>query len=324
MFAAPTPASAATAPGFTNSEYLTQLIPNDSFDDGLAYGHNNTSGIHILAFDRPADNGTYYGTTGYGDAGFWQNSDIFANVEKWALGWFEGSTNANLIIVVGVANDYDLGRPPACTFDCLPDEANYPGGTNTGTWVLGWYWANWIATLNTYLDSTSYNGNLLSSRLNAAAGMDAEDGGADWDEDFSANTAQWSEGYNSNSGALMFDYGDAALDDGWTDQDVWTISWGGGDNVPAPEIYTQVDSDVYPLPLVADWVAIDQWAYANEHDSGYSIYATVDNYIGGNDNCTTPPEDAWNDMLNGVNDASPPDFSATTILFSTNFTVFCD
>ncbi|HXY44629.1 MAG TPA: hypothetical protein VEH29_10610 [Acidimicrobiales bacterium] len=173
------PASAASPPAYTNSQYLQTLDTSTNHNDGCAYGDGDVSGVHILAVGRVAfDASTSQFGTISPSGGFWSNSSIFAAAEAWAQGWFDcSSTTPTLIVAVGVNDSYDMGTCSGCGYPIpTTGTATLPGGgSGTYSQAAGAYFGNWVNSFESYLVTNDF-----SSQVTAAGAFDAEPA---WDPD---------------------------------------------------------------------------------------------------------------------------------------------
>lgn len=181
------------------------------------------------------------------------------------------------------------------------------GTTNHGSWFSnssnsyhnayfhGWNWANMITDANTWLQTNGY-----SSQVEMRAGIDAE---LDW-SNFSAANA-WANGYLSKWTSYYYDYGDAAgcppyggCDNGWSQYDVWDMSWGVTPAEPIPEIYNNANAQ--------EWGQIADYSWDSQ-TMNMHFYGSMSQYqacLDTNNACTgvdDTPNQSWTQLYDNLN-----------------------
>lgn len=242
-----------TAPGSTTSHYESTTNATTLQNQGCSAAKGPT-GVVVLDFGEPQNlGGGVYGTYDFGDVTI-SDSDILHAAANFALGVWDCRTSSKITIAIGTSN--------------------YGGSVSTGAGVA---WGNMVASVESYITNNGY-----TSVLGADGAIDAE---TEWNS--YSTTSNFVNGYNSvNNGRWLWDYGDDTPGY-WTDQQVWYISYGAGDERPLPEIYYNADA-------TQDWAAVAQWACANGHSMFFK--GAMAEAVSG----TNSPAQAYDDMYNAL------------------------
>ncbi|HEX5418197.1 MAG TPA: hypothetical protein VFZ25_21280, partial [Chloroflexota bacterium] len=172
------------------------------------------------------------------------NAQIAAIAEAFAHGyWYcTGSDYTSVLtLVVGTNNSYY--------------DVSYGGGQT---------WARTVAAIAAYNQSHGY-----SAQVVVDGGNDIEPAWAD-----APSSRAWADGFSSVGSAFSFNYGTAdgcpttsylngRCANGWSQSDVWYVSWGSSAALTLPEIY-------YPVNA-SQWTMIGLYG-AEFHGSGGSIH----------------------------------------------------
>lgn len=157
------------------------------------------------------------------------NAQIEAVAEAFSHGYWYCTGTADLTstlsLVIGTNNSY------------------YDVGTSGGS-----TWAGVVAAVAAYNQAQGYN-----SQVIVDGGNDIEPG---WNDP--ASSEAWANGYAANATSFYVNYGtadgcpsdnasDAACDNGWTQYDVWYVSWGAGPARSVPEIYYDVNASQWAM-----------------------------------------------------------------------------
>jgi probable HAF family extracellular repeat protein len=280
----------------TMSRYMTTVNPANLYNLGCAQTHQN--GVVILAFGRPRFNGTDYGTSLFQANGFTPISSIEAAVKAFLDGYYNCAGRGVMVVAVGTSND----------------------GNDT-TYAHGRAWGEMVARLNNYITfPPSYQ-----NRLTVVGASDIEIG-----FNTPANSRAWVDGYASSSPVNYYNYGDAQecptsgagpCGNGWTQEDVWYVSWGSPANpLPVPEIYRTDGAQARQWTALAAYgrsvhgvdpfipAALTQWQACR--DPGRRCNASIRN----------TPAGAWYQLMNGLYGIAPDPTTAQNILYSSDIT----
>lgn len=188
-------------------------------------------------------------------------------------------------------------------------------------------WASMVDQVNTWAQNQNY------SEITIAAASDMEIG---WNT--ARNTREWVDGYKSyfsnNNRPLitLYNYGDAAgcppfgnCNNGWTQDDVWYISWGSGISSPLPEIYTTNSSQA------KEWANLVKYSFTKNPNNPMIIagvmtqhQACKDQY--GDVGCSgtnNTPEQGWTqlrDLLNSDSQTAQTLLNPQTLRWVTDIT----
>lgn len=243
--AAAVPAAADAAPLRSISRYVKTTDTSRWYDLGCALGNAVANGtrprnaVVFLAFGDPSYNGTYYGSWIYSNS-FRSTPQIRAVAQQYGRGYYVCSPyNTYLTIAIGTTNH---------------------GGHVT--YNHGAAWANMVDATNAYFR----NNCCISDQVTAVGAIDAE---LNWNS--VATTKSWANGYDSTNSYAYYNFGDAAgcppygsCNNGWSQDDVWWMSWGASPAWPVPQIYNETGANAQ------QWFRISLRGYT--HHGGASMY----------------------------------------------------
>lgn len=289
LISAPAPASAATAPQYTITRYVTK--PNNAYSWGVAAGQAATSngpnsGVIILDFGKPqtwTQNGqTVYGSLLLDNSTKVTTDQIATYVENFLQGfWNNTPVNGPFVkLVIGTNNI----------------------GSSTNN-THGQAWANLVNNVNSWISSNGYG-----VQEEAIGGSDIE---IAWNT--ASSSRNWVDGYNSTAQHALYDYGDDAggtnpNQNGWTANDVWYVAYGATWDWPVPEIYYTVDATL-------DWQPLSLWAYNNKGNR-INFMGTLTEYAA--DSTTLTPAQGWSALYNALNSDSRT--AQSSLSYSTDIT----
>jgi hypothetical protein len=184
-------------------------------------------------------------------------------------------------------------------------------------------WGQMLARLNAFISGPPY----LGDRLAVVGAIDIElDVPRGWATPLNARA--WVDGYASMSGGSYYNYGDAQgcpttgtgpCANGWTQGDVWYVSWGNAANpLPVPEIYygpttTQARqwANLATLYGTAMFIpgALTQWQACR--DPGRSCPT---------DPNTNTPVQAWKKLMDALYTVIPDPNTVQNVLYSSDIT----
>lgn len=262
MFAGAAPAAAASIPPDDYSYYVTALNPNTASTQGCKQGNYDSSHGRIdstVTLDFGGQNSSNTGTY----LTFSNTSVSYSSIESYAETFAYNywlctgtDTTSNLTMSIGTNNS-----------------AYYVNSTGGSTW------GTVVNTVINYLSSNS---------IGQVVVWGANDMELDWNS-YSA-TYSWKSGYASRTSALYNNYGDAAgcppygsRDNGWSQADVWYLSWGASDAEATPEIYYVSQGN--------EWVAVSNDYGLGVHGARIVFWAPWDEYD--LDSNTLTPTGAW-------------------------------
>lgn len=183
---------------------------------------------------------------------------------------------------------------------CSPDDPGSHlrigvGTSNYGSQVSyshGAAWAQMVNSINAYFISAG-----IFHRVDAVGMNDME---VSWNT--TTITRAWVDGYDSTNLYPLISFGDAAgcptyyyswwtCANGWSQEDVWYISYGVGSSYPLPLIYA--DSGVN----AEQWHLLSLYSY-EEHGQAMEIQGTMTQYqaclqVGGCGTLDNTPEEGW-------------------------------
>jgi hypothetical protein len=190
-------------------------------------------------------------------------------------------------------------------------------GVNT-TYAHGRAWGQMMARLNNYISN-------YRDRLAVVGASDIE-----MAYNTPARSRAWVDGYASISPVSYYNYGDAAgcpttgtgpCSNGWTQEDVWYVSWGNiANSLPVPQIYR------------TDGVQARQWAAlavygSTVHGTERFIPAALTQWQACRDpNRTCPallrntPLQGWQQTMDSLHAVSPDPTAVQSILYSSDIT----
>lgn len=286
--AVPVPAKAVTPPSATTSRYMKTTDSAVLYNEGCNAGKIPQHGIVVLDFGAPAVSGTTYGSIIFSNA-FRSTAQISTAAKQWLLGYWNCSPSwPQVTLAIGTSN--------------------YRGQTNASH---GRAWAQMVNGVVAWIVQSGYG-----SQLDVAGASDME---LDWNT--AAATRAWADGYDGADTRGYFNFGDAAgcppygsCNNGWTQADVWYVSYGVSPAFPLPEIYTTNGS------MAAEWYRLSLHGYT-AHGSAMWIVGEMTQYQACKDTgnpCTgtnNTPSAGWNQLYSRLN-ADPR--TAQPLLFSTD------
>jgi len=256
------------------------------YNEGCAMGTPNQSGLVILDFGQP-----WYqsgqGSIIFGSLNFVSIAQITSAVEGYLDGFYNCSgPSPQLRLGVGTSN--------------------YKSTTGYVTYAHGQAWGNMVNTLNNYISSKGYG-----SQEFARGANDIE---MDWD-----NTTQsraWVDGFNSVTQKPLYDYGDAAgcppygsCNNGWSQNDLWYVSWGSYDSYPVPEIYTNGTAQ--------EWYNESLYSSLNKSNGRLGFLGTMTQWAASGNCCTYTPAQGFDTLQNLINSDSRTSYGMS---YSTDIT----
>jgi hypothetical protein len=168
--------------------------------------------------------------------------------------------------------------------------SNYRGAT---TYAHGQAWAQMVNRLNAWSVASG-----ISSVVTARGASDME---LDWNKP--ATTRAWVDGYAAayTGSSYLYNYGDAAgcppygsCNNGWTQEDVWYVSWGAQPAYPFPEIYTVSGS------TARQWYQMSLYGHLR-HGQAIEILGSLTQWAAAGYCCTNPPEQGWTQLYDLLN-----------------------
>jgi hypothetical protein len=277
---------AATAPSYTLSHYMKYTDSNTLYNMGCNLGTKDRNdgitydNIVILDFGQPYTSGGVYGTYTYGNA-FASLSTIENAMEQYANGFYTctGSNLSTLRLVMGTSN--------------------YGSYVSNGH---GQSFATSVNNVNTWLSNQGY-----TQYITAAGGSDMETSWAS-----ATTTRSWADGYNTNHLYALYNYGDAGgcpsasqggtCNGGWTQGDVYYVSWGVPAGYAIPEIYNTTGTNA------KQWQQISLWGYLNSSQGKITFSGSLTQYDacsgGGCSGTNNSPATGWTQLYNTVNSDS--------------------
>jgi hypothetical protein len=229
--ALPVTAVAATAPPATTSRYMKTTDTSVTYNEGCSAGRVLQQGLLVLDFGQPAVSGTTYGSIIFASNGFRSTKAVEEAAKSFLAGWWACTpADPSLTVAVGTTN--------------------YHGATN---YNHGRAWGQMINNIALWLSQKRF-----STQESVAGASDLE---LDWNT--AAASRAWADGYTAASTRAYFNYGDAAgcppygsCDNGWTQDDVWYVSWGAPPAFAFPEIYTTNGS------MASEWYRISLYGFS--------------------------------------------------------------
>lgn len=300
-------------PAFSTSYYV-QLGAHDSQSKRLAAMRtlgcnigqleNSIPGaqdhIVILALGQPWTSGNKYQISFFRPPGvsdwFEPNlEDVDVLIENFLDRYWDcKDQNSKITIALGV-NTYGNFGIPIGGPSAYADEA----------WGHGYYFARLIERLSNWLEE-----NNMSQRIELAGALDSE---LNFNPPIIAR--EWVDGFfHANIGKLLYNFGTCegcpvtprtgwSGANGWTQEDVWYVSWGAGPVMPLPEIYA------------VNGVHAKQWKYLNWYAANvknskmvfagaltqYQACQQVGGCGAGNLAVNNPPSEGWWQLYNELN-----------------------
>lgn len=262
-----------TAPSATTSYYESTTSSGTLYSQGCSAGEH-ASGVVVLDFGEPWYSGGQYGTIDFANS-FITDDDILHAAANFALGAWQCSKSSHTTTVA-------IGT------------SNYGGYVK---YASGKAWGDMVGSVESFITNNKY-----SSRVGADGAIDAE---TEWNT--ASATYNFIAGYNHSikDQRWMWDYGDDTPGH-WTNEQVWNIAYGEGDERPLPEIYYNADA-------TQDWLAVAEWACSNGKQMKFN--GAMAEYPYGDSNTPAQAFDALYNAL-GANSCTRDD--RKTMHYSTN------
>lgn len=236
--------SSSFSPFATTSYYVTTTKSSTLFNMGRDLAQSQVAAnipssdlVVALLFGAPTLVGGQYGATGF-RANSIPVSDIASLAEDFASGYYNSlGSNQSLHarIVIATSNSGDKV-----------------------TYSHGQAWGQMVNAVASWTLGQGYSG-----QVDIAGGSDIEPG-----FNGPATTRAWVDGYSSVAARSLYDLGDAAgcrqsgttasagnCNNGWTQEDVWYVSWGSNPSRPLPEIYRRDGA------MAAQWASVSLYGY---------------------------------------------------------------
>ena len=205
----------------------------------VANGSRPMDGTVFLAFGRPSYNGTSYGTIIYNNS-FRTTAQIRQVAYNYGYGYY-------------------VCAPQGAFLEISIGTTNYGSYT---TYNHGQAWANMVDATNDMF----INNCCIADYVVASGASDME---LDWNSP--SATRSWGNGYDAAALYWYNNFGDAAgcppygsCNNGWTQDDVWYVSWGNPSAWPFPQIYNETGANA------KQWQRISLRGYTNH--GGNSMY----------------------------------------------------
>ncbi len=262
-----------TDPSYYVTTTDTSTAYNLGCDEGVADANTSPSPNSLVVLDFGGQLADGSGTLLINGAGPITNGQIEAVAEAFSHGYWYCTGNdlsSVLTLVVGTNNSY---------FD-----VSASGGAT---------WAQVVAAIRSSNQANGY-----ASQVNVEGGNDMEPA---WDT--TGDTEGWVNGYAASAPALLVDYGsadgcptnsasDATCDNGWSQHDVWYISWGAGPARPLPEIYFDTNA--------GQWAMIDLYGAEYQGSEGKMAFlGPLDTYPLWTTSNTA--DQAWSQLWSALN-----------------------
>jgi hypothetical protein len=271
--------AAPTAPRPTTSRYMKTTDPNVLSNEGCNQAQAGEAGRIVLFFGQPWVQAGTYGTIIFGSNTFRSISQIEAAVKGW-LGGYWGCTPVNgpkVLLAVGTSN--------------------FRGETTSGH---GAAWARMVNRIEAWIKSPpSYE-----SQETARGASDMETA---WNT--VANTRAWVNGYASayTGTQYYYNFGDAggcppygSCLNGWTQADVYYVSYGAAPAWPLPQIYCEVCySGDTNGGQSRQWYRMALWAKLNA--GGMYILGSLTQWAAAGNCCTNTPAQGWSQLWDDLN-----------------------
>lgn len=291
------------APPWTISRYMSTVNQTTLYDLGCKLGTHDrdTAGtqdnVVILFFGRPAYQNMTYGTILYSNT-FATLAQIEAAAEQYGRGYWVctgGDTASTLRLVVGTSN--------------------YGPQVTTGH---GSAFAQMVNNVGNWFYNNGY-----SSQATVAGGNDME---MDWNSP--SVTRAWVDAYDSANTYSLYNFGDAGgcrqsgttatpgqCNNGWTQEDVWYISWGASPDWPLPQIYRTDGA------MANQWQQISLYSFL-AHGGRMTILGSLTQFYDCADPAWCPgtnnrPEAGWKQLYDKLNSDSR---TAQSLRWSTDIT----
>ncbi|KEO82903.1 hypothetical protein [Tumebacillus flagellatus] len=286
---------AASAPPSTLSHYVTYTDTNTFYNMGCSLGTKDKNAgltydnIVVLDFGQPLVSGGVQGMSTFGN-GFISMAGVTSAVENYAKGFYTctGSNPSTVRIVAGTSNygSYVTSAHGAALAVAV---------NNANSWLSSQGYSNWIS---------------------AAGGCDME---TSWNS--ASTTKAWANGYNGSHQYGLYNYGDAGgcpksqggtCNNGWTQGDVYYVTWGVPAGFALPEIYNTTGTNA------TQWQQISLWGYLNDSQGKITFSGAMTQYNACAGTCSgtdNTPSAGWTQLYNAVNSDSR---TASSVRWSTD------
>ena len=258
-------------PALTTSYYEQNGSSGGLFRQGEAAGKAGAEGIVILDFGRPAEEGSSYGTMGFGGS-FISLPAIIGGVESFIRAYYHfAPAGLSLDVAVGTNNSCGTGQPCGARIcGCTNEPASF--------YAFGGAWAFAVEELGSWaLDYRAAGG--FSDVVRVVAADDAEPA---YDPGY-RNTYELLAGYAITVGGpqpAMVDYGSAERQ--WTNAQLLQVAYGFRPDVPMPQVYYSSQ--------VNEWADLLLYAKRARH-----LNMTIFGVLAAED-----PQAAYSEMLSAV------------------------
>ena len=283
------PPNPRVPPPWSTSYYMKTISSTTLYNLGCIHGtrDRNLPGVQdsvvVLDFGKTKQIGAEYGVKLFGSVTYATSAQIGESVKHFGRGYVECSgSDMNSHVRIGIGtNNYNV--------------------ESSVTYEHGQAWARMVNDVNNWFIAAGY-----FSRVDAVGASDMELG---WNS--AAVTRRWVDGYDSSNQYALYNFGDAAscpaesypyltCASGWTQDDVWYISYGVGSAFPLPLIYA--DNGIN----AEQWYLLSVYAYTH-HGKAFDIKGAFTEWqacqqAGGCGSLDNTPEEGWLflwDHLNG-------------------------
>jgi hypothetical protein len=301
--------SGSAIPRTTTSRYEGTLNATTLYNQGCHAGTANQTGVFVLDYGSPRIQSATYGTRQFGTGSFISTTQIADATKSWLQGYWNCSpSGASIIAAIGTTNCGYISGQSGC-------KAN---STNI-TREHGQAWEQMVKGVNDWIITSSY-----SSKLSVAGANDIE---LSWSGP--AETRAWVDGFFANAPSELFalyNYGACdgcpylssqnwVLPNGWTNDDVWYVSWGAWTTYMLPEIYLTNGWNAN------QWYLMSLWSFnhrgGNIHFKGAFTQWQACQDVGGCTGTNNTPSAGWLQLSNAINADSR---TAQPLLLSTDIT----
>lgn len=282
----PTPTPDPRLPPPYSTSYYMKTVNQSAYKDlGCEHGQRDVSlpgaqdSIVVLDFGRPVQTGSTYGASlfGFGTASVDQIAEAVKEFGEWYVECSRSDRDSRLRIGVGTTNY----------------------GSQV-TYAHGRAWAGMVNDINAWFERKGY-----IQRVRAAGASDMELG---WNGPLV--TRAWVDGYDEVNLYELYNFGDAAgcpsrsyphwsCSGGWTQEDIWYVSYGVGAAYPLPLIYATSGINA------EQWYFLSLYAY-RQHGMHLDIKGAFTQYQACQQrgNCAyidNKPQQGWRQLYNELN-----------------------
>lgn len=270
-------------PLYSTSYYMITVDPQFTYDLGCDLGARDAAepgaqdSVVVLDFSFPVCNANEtYGAElfNFGPVGL---TAVQLASQGFMTGYYEcavGDSESNLVLGIGTNN-----KPTSCD-------------TGAKMTAHGAAWAGMVDSVNQW----AKNGGIYG-QVQAYGASDIEVG---WNSP--ERSKDWLDGYGAENDIPLLHFGDAAgcpygdmtgttCGNGWTQEDVWYVSWGFPPSLPLPLIYLTNGAHA------EQWARLSQYAFANHGArmdfTGVFTQSQACEQWGCNNTDNTPSEAYW-------------------------------